>query len=153
MPMSSGVANRYEGTLVPIFDPVPESQATDSVTETYAAIQDKCGGVVPELYKQLANSPAYLVASLTDHMGRVNGPGGKVDEATKEMIAFVVSAINGCRLLHQRPQDCSRTATTTKPSPRCSPSPACGRRSIGSPSEPDCTGRSDAEWVRSLVAV
>lgn len=79
---------------MPIFEPVSESQANDEVKEAYAAIKDNYGGVVPELYKQLANNPGYLT-SLTRHMGEVMGP-GKLDEATKEVIAFVVSAINGC---------------------------------------------------------
>lgn len=79
---------------MPIFDPVQESQASDEVQETYETIKTRYGGVLPDLYKQLANSPTYL-ASLTEHMGQVMAP-GKVDEQTKEVIAFVVSAINGC---------------------------------------------------------
>jgi AhpD family alkylhydroperoxidase len=79
---------------VPIFEPVQESQATDEVKETYDKIKQKYGGIVPDLYKQLANSPSYL-ASITQHMGEVMGP-GKIDEATKEVVAFVVSAVNGC---------------------------------------------------------
>lgn len=51
-------------------------------------------GIVPEMYRQLANSPTYL-SSLTEHMGRVMALGA-VDAKTKEVVAFVVSAVNGC---------------------------------------------------------
>lgn len=66
---------------MPIFDPVAEAEVSDEVQRTYEQVKERCGGVLPDLYKQLANSPTYL-ASITDHMGRVMGP-GKIDETTK----------------------------------------------------------------------
>jgi AhpD family alkylhydroperoxidase len=79
---------------VPIFEPVQECAADDQVEEAYGRVKANYGGVLPELYKHLANHPTYL-ASLTEHMGQVMGP-GKLDATTKEIIAFVVSTINGC---------------------------------------------------------
>lgn len=79
---------------MPIFTSVKPSEASGEVKETFEQIEQNYGGVVPELYRQLANSPTYL-SSLTEHMGRVMAPGA-VDAKTKEVVAFVISAANGC---------------------------------------------------------
>lgn len=79
---------------MPIFTSVKPSEASGEVKETFDQIEQNYGGVVPELYRQLANSPTYL-SSLTEHMGRVMAPGA-VDAKTKEVVAFVISAANGC---------------------------------------------------------
>ncbi len=79
---------------MPIFPSVKPSEASPEVKETFDKVEENYGGVVPELYRQLANSPTYL-SSLNEHMGRVMAPGA-VDAKTKEVVAFVVSAVNGC---------------------------------------------------------
>jgi len=79
---------------MPIFSSIKPSEASEEVKETFDKVEQNYGGVVPELYRQLANSPTYL-SSLTEHMGRVMAPGA-VDAKTKEVVAFVVSAVNGC---------------------------------------------------------
>ncbi|MFQ5875929.1 MAG: carboxymuconolactone decarboxylase family protein [Dehalococcoidia bacterium] len=73
---------------------VQESEAEGKVKETYEKIKAKYGGMLPNIYKAFANDPEYL-ASLTEHMARVLAP-RKVDAKTKEVIAFVVAAMNGC---------------------------------------------------------
>jgi hypothetical protein len=70
---------------VPIFEPVPESEASDDVRQAYHHVKKRYGGVVPELYQQLANNPGYL-SSITEHMGDVMSPGA-VDEAIAEVLA------------------------------------------------------------------
>lgn len=79
---------------MPILPSIKPEDASPEVSATYDEVAEKYGGVVPELYRKLANSPTYL-ASLNDHMGRVMAP-GKVDAETKEVVAFVISAANGC---------------------------------------------------------
>lgn len=79
---------------MPIFTSVKPSEASGEVKETFEQIEQNYGGVVPELYRQLAHSPTYL-SSLTEHMGRVMAPGA-VDAKTKEVVAFVISVANGC---------------------------------------------------------
>jgi hypothetical protein len=133
---------------VPIFEPVPESEASGDVRQTYQHVKERYGGVVPELYQQLANSPGYL-SSITEHMGRVMGPGA-VDEMTKEVIAFVVSAINGCDYcINAHKLGSPSGHSMTRRSRRCSPSRPSGKRSTGSPSVRDSTGRAEppSGWV------
>ena len=79
---------------MPIFKPVLEQEASESVSESYAKIKARYGGRVPDIYKVMANDPEYL-ASLNEHMTRVLAP-RKVDAKTKEVIAFVVAAMNQC---------------------------------------------------------
>lgn len=79
---------------MPIFDLIEESHATPEVRETYEKIKARYNGFLPEVYKAFARDPEYL-ASLNAHMTRVLQP-RKVDAKTKEVIAFVVAAMNGC---------------------------------------------------------
>jgi AhpD family alkylhydroperoxidase len=57
-------------------------------------IKARYGGRVPDIYKVMANDPEYL-ASLNEHMTRLLAP-RKVDAKTKDVIAFVVAAMNQC---------------------------------------------------------
>ncbi|HVA88281.1 MAG TPA: carboxymuconolactone decarboxylase family protein [Chloroflexota bacterium] len=79
---------------MPIFKPVQEQDANESVSESYAKIKARYGGRLPDIYKAMANDPEYL-ASLNEHMTRVLAP-RNVDARTKEVIAFVVAAMNQC---------------------------------------------------------
>ncbi|MBI2935871.1 MAG: carboxymuconolactone decarboxylase family protein [Chloroflexi bacterium] len=79
---------------MPIFKLVPEDEAKGAVKETYEKIKARYGGFLPDIYKAFANDPEYL-ASINEHMTRVLAP-RKVDAKTKEVIAFVVAAMNGC---------------------------------------------------------
>lgn len=79
---------------MPIFPSIQPAEASAEVKETFDKVEEKYGGMVPGLYRQLANSPTYL-SSLTEHMGRAMAPGA-VDAKTKEVVAFVVSAVNSC---------------------------------------------------------
>ncbi|TAM89335.1 carboxymuconolactone decarboxylase family protein [bacterium] len=77
-----------------IFKLVEESAASSKVQETYEKIKARYGGMIPAVYKAFANDPEYL-ASLNDHIARVMAP-RRIDTKTKEVIAFVVAAMNGC---------------------------------------------------------
>lgn len=79
---------------MPVLDPIEAANADERVAQVYEAVRQKYGGVVPDLYKILANDPDYL-ESLVSQMGRVMEP-DKIDARTKEIIALVVSAKNGC---------------------------------------------------------
>lgn len=79
---------------MPIFKLIEEQDASDEVKETYEKIKARYGGFLPDIYKAFANDPTYL-ASINEHMTRVLAP-RKVDAKTKEVIAFVVAAMNGC---------------------------------------------------------
>jgi AhpD family alkylhydroperoxidase len=79
---------------MPIFKPVQEQDANESVSESYAKIKARYCGSLPDIYQVMANDPEFL-ASLNEHMTRVLVP-RKVDAKTKEAIAFVVAAMNQC---------------------------------------------------------
>jgi AhpD family alkylhydroperoxidase len=79
---------------MPIFDLIQEEDATEEVHQTYQKIKSRYGGFLPDIYKAFAHDPEYL-ASINEHMTRVLRP-RKVDAKTKEVIAFVVAAMNGC---------------------------------------------------------
>jgi AhpD family alkylhydroperoxidase len=78
----------------PILEPIQEEDASEDVKRTYRAIKARYGGLLPDIYKAFAHDPEYL-ASVNEHMQRVLRP-RKVDAKTKEVIAFVVAAMNGC---------------------------------------------------------
>lgn len=73
---------------------IHEHEASDEVKETYEKVKARYGGFLPDIYRVFANDPEYL-ASINDHMVRVLRP-RKVDAKTKEVIAFVVAAMNQC---------------------------------------------------------
>lgn len=79
---------------MPVLKLVEESDASSEVQELYAEVKAKYGGFLPDLYKLFGNDPAYL-RSIVSHMGSVMQP-RQIDAKTKEVIAFVVSALNGC---------------------------------------------------------
>lgn len=79
---------------MPIIKLVQEDQAEETVKATYERVKERYGGAIPDIHKAFANDPAYL-ASITEHMERVLAP-RNVDAKTKEVIAFVVAAMNGC---------------------------------------------------------
>lgn len=78
----------------PIVQPIQEENASEDVKQTYRAIKARYGGRLPDIDKAFAHDPEYL-ASINEHMQRVLRP-RKVDAKTKEVIAFVVAAMNGC---------------------------------------------------------
>jgi AhpD family alkylhydroperoxidase len=80
--------------LMPVLKLIEEREATEEVKETYEKVKARYGGFLPNIYKAFANDPEYL-ASINEHMARVLKP-RKVDAKTKEVIAFVVAAMNGC---------------------------------------------------------
>lgn len=74
---------------------VPEEQATGKVKEIYDEIKEKRGlAEVPNFWKQIAVNPDFLVATWRA-LNVVLAP-GKLDRATKEVIAVAVSATNAC---------------------------------------------------------
>lgn len=79
---------------MPIFPLIQERDADEKVQGTYEKVKARYGGFLPDVYKAFANDPEYL-ASINDHIARVMAP-RQVDAKTKEVIAFVVAAMNGC---------------------------------------------------------
>lgn len=74
---------------------VEESQATGLVKEIFAQIKQAYGmPFVPNLFKAMANWPAYLESFWS--RSRVIMGSGQLDRKTKEIIALAVSATNGC---------------------------------------------------------
>jgi AhpD family alkylhydroperoxidase len=79
---------------MPVLKLIEEHAASEEVKQTYEKIKARYGGFLPNIYKAFANDPEYL-ASINEHMARVLKP-RKVDAKTKEVIAFVIAAMNGC---------------------------------------------------------
>lgn len=74
---------------------VEEATASADVQKIYAEIKQIFGlSFVPNLFKAMANHPAYLAASWA-RVKAIMGP-GKLDRRTKEIIALAVSATNNC---------------------------------------------------------
>ena len=74
---------------------VEEANATGRVDEIYAEIKQVFGSpFVPNLFKAMANWPAYL-DSTWNRVKVIMGP-GKLDRKTKEVVALAVSATNNC---------------------------------------------------------
>lgn len=74
---------------------VEEAEASDELGKIYADIKEWFGlPVVPNLFKAMANHPAYLETSWA-RLKVILGP-GKLDRRTKEVIALAVSATNNC---------------------------------------------------------
>ncbi|MFQ5745259.1 MAG: carboxymuconolactone decarboxylase family protein [Acidobacteriota bacterium] len=74
---------------------VEEADATDDIRKVYADIKEWFGlPSVPNLFKIMANHPAYLEATWV-RLRVILGP-GKLDRKTKEVIALAVSATNNC---------------------------------------------------------
>jgi len=76
---------------------VAEKEATGRVKELYEEIRRELGiDFVPNMYKVMAPSPAYLEATW-NKIRTVMKQRGKLDPLTKEIIAVAVSAVSGCR--------------------------------------------------------
>jgi AhpD family alkylhydroperoxidase len=74
---------------------VPESEATGKVKAVYDDIKATRGlAEVPNFWKAIALNPDYLEATW-NALKAVMAP-GKLDRATKEVIAVAVSATNSC---------------------------------------------------------
>ena len=73
---------------------IQEAEANEQVRKTYDAIKERYGGMLPDIYKAMANDPTYL-ESVNRHMEQVLAP-RKIDAKTKEIIALVVAAMNQC---------------------------------------------------------
>ncbi len=71
---------------------VTDDNATPKAAELFTAIKGKIG-VVPNLYRVLANEPAALKATLT--IGEELGQ-GSFDQKTREAIALAVAGANNC---------------------------------------------------------
>lgn len=74
---------------------VEEAGASDKIKEIYGEIKKMFGiPFVPNLFKAMANHPAYLEATWL-RFKAIMGP-GKLDPKTKQVIALAVSATNNC---------------------------------------------------------
>jgi len=74
---------------------VEESHATEKIKQVYADIKKTFAiSFVPNLFKAMANHPAYLETSWA-RLKAIMGP-GKLDPKTKQVIALAVSATNNC---------------------------------------------------------
>ncbi len=75
---------------------VEEANAGPEVKEIYDDIKKTFGlPFVPNLFKVIANHPAYLKTTWARHKVIMVEP-GKLDRKTKEVIAVAVSATNNC---------------------------------------------------------
>lgn len=75
---------------------VEEPEASDRIKEVYADIKRTFGlPFVPNLFKVMANHPAYLETTWARHKAIMVSP-GKLDRTTKEVIALAVSTTNNC---------------------------------------------------------
>jgi AhpD family alkylhydroperoxidase len=75
--------------------PIPEHEATGKVAAIYEEIKSSRGlAEVPNFWKQIAVNPDFLEATWRA-LNVVLAP-GKLDRATKEVIAVAVSATNAC---------------------------------------------------------
>ncbi len=76
---------------------VSEDEATGLVKVIYEDIKQEFGiDFVPNLYRVMASNPSYLEAN-RNKVKAVMFASGKLDRLTKEIIAFAVSAVQGCR--------------------------------------------------------
>lgn len=75
---------------------VDEASATGKVRDIFAEIKQTLGiDFVPNMYRAMANNPAYLEISwrkIRDVMGQE----GKLGRQTKDIIALTVSIMSGC---------------------------------------------------------
>lgn len=75
---------------------VEEADAGPEVKEIYDDIKKTLGlPFVPNLFKVIANRPAYLETTWARYKAIMVEP-GKLDRKTKEVIALAVSATNSC---------------------------------------------------------
>ncbi len=75
---------------------IDENDATGKVKEIYEDIRNTLGiDFVPNMYKAMANNPAYL-ESAWKKIQSVMTRQGKLDGKTKDIIALTVSVMSGC---------------------------------------------------------
>ncbi len=74
---------------------VEESEATGKVEKVYEDIKKTLGiDFIPNMYKAMANNPEYLEASWNKIQATMSN-NGKIDNKTKDIVAFVVSIMSG----------------------------------------------------------
>lgn len=80
---------------VAIVNVVEESAATGKVERVYEDIKKTLGiDFIPNMYKAMANSPDYLEASWNKIQATMSND-GKIDNKTKDIVAFIVSVMTG----------------------------------------------------------
>jgi alkylhydroperoxidase family enzyme len=74
-----------------------EEETTGKVKEIFEEIKKSLGiDFVPNLYRAMASIPEYLDAQWNKTKAIMQRP-GRLDKLTREIIAVVVSAVNGCK--------------------------------------------------------
>jgi AhpD family alkylhydroperoxidase len=74
---------------------VEDSEATGKVQAVYEDIKKTLGiDFIPNMYKAMANNPDYLVASWGKIQATMSN-NGKIDNKTKDIVAFIVSVMSG----------------------------------------------------------
>ena len=74
---------------------IEESAATEKVEKVYEDIKKTLGiDFIPNMYKAMANSPEYLEASWHKIQATMSSD-GKIDNKTKDIVAFIVSVMTG----------------------------------------------------------
>jgi AhpD family alkylhydroperoxidase len=74
---------------------VEESAATGKVKVVYEDIKKTLGiDFIPNMYKAMANNPEYLEASWNKIQAAMSSK-GKIDNKTKDIVAFIVSVMSG----------------------------------------------------------
>jgi AhpD family alkylhydroperoxidase len=74
---------------------VEESEATGKVKNVYEEIKKTLGiDFIPNMYKAMANNPEYLEASWNKIQATMSSQ-GKIDDKTKDIVAFIVSVMSG----------------------------------------------------------
>ncbi len=96
MQMQSEPCMQNNVERVALINVVEENEATGKVKEVYEDIKQTLGiDFVPNMYKAMANNPAYLEASWNKIQATMSNE-GKIDNETKDIVAFVVSLMSGC---------------------------------------------------------
>jgi len=87
--------NESNAEMVALVSVVEESDATGKVKAVYEDIKKTLGiDFIPNMYKAMANNPEYLVASW-DRIQATMSNNGKIDNKTKDIVAFIVSVMSG----------------------------------------------------------
>ena len=75
---------------------IEECKAAGKVKKIYGDIKKTLGiDFVPNMYKAMANNPAYLQMSW-DKIKNIMGQEGKLGKKTKDIVALTVSIMSGC---------------------------------------------------------
>jgi len=93
--MKIKTCNQSSDEKVALVKVVEENQATGKVKEVYEDIKKTLGiDFIPNMYKAMANNPEYLVASWNKIQATMSN-NGKIDNKTKDIVAFIVSVMSG----------------------------------------------------------